>query len=268
MYFYVRYHKMGIMSKIIAIANQKGGVGKTTTSVNLAASLAVLEQKVLLVDADPQGNASSGLGVDVQQLGDKTIYECLVDGLKASEAMLPTEIEHLTLLPSNINLVGAEVEMMNLPERELVMRKVLDEVKGDFDYILIDCSPSLGLITVNSLTAADFVIIPVQCEYFALEGLGKLLSTIKLIQKRLNTSLEIGGFVLTMYDSRLRLSNQVVEEVRKNFQDMVFKTLVNRNTRLAEAPSYGQPAILYDASSRGAEDYMALAQELLMRNEK
>ena len=267
-YFYFRYNKLVFMYNIFEIDKKNGGVGKTTTSVNLAASLAVLEQKVLLVDADPQGNASSGLGVDVQQLGDKTIYECLVDGLKASEAMLPTEIEHLTLLPSNINLVGAEVEMMNLPERELVMRKVLDEVKGDFDYILIDCSPSLGLITVNSLTAADSVIIPVQCEYFALEGLGKLLSTIKLIQKRLNTSLEIGGFVLTMYDSRLRLSNQVVEEVRKNFQDMVFKTLVNRNTRLAEAPSYGQPAILYDASSRGAEDYMALAQELLMRNEK
>ena len=256
------------MSKVIAIANQKGGVGKTTTSVNLAASLAVLEQKVLLIDADPQGNASSGFGVDVEHLGNKTIYECLVDGLKARDAMLPTEIDNLSLLPSNIDLVGAEVELIDMPERETIMRRILDEVKGDYDYVLIDCSPSLGLITVNSLTAADAVIIPVQCEYFALEGLGKLLSTIKLIQKRLNTSLEIEGFVLTMYDSRLRLSNQVVEEVRKNFQDMVFRTLINRNTRLAEAPSYGQPAILYDAASRGAEDYMSLAQELLKRNGK
>ena len=253
------------MSKIIAIANQKGGVGKTTTSVNLAASLAVLDKKILLVDADPQGNASSGLGHDVQKLEDKTIYECLVEGLSAREAILPTEIEHLSVLPSNINLVGAEVDMMNMAEREKILKKLLDE-KDVYDYILIDCSPSLGLITVNSLTAADSVIIPVQCEYFALEGLGKLLSTIKLIQKRLNPNLEIEGFVLTMYDARLRLSNQVVEEVRRNFQDMVFKTLVNRNTKLAEAPGFGQPAILYDANSRGADDYMSLAHELLKRN--
>ena len=250
------------MSKIIAIANQKGGVGKTTTSVNLAASLAVLEQKILLVDADPQGNASSGLGYDVQKLGDSTIYE----GLEAEKATLKTEIDRLALLPSNINLVGAEVDMMNLEDRENIMKKVLAPVRDKYDYILIDCSPSLGLITVNSLTAADSVIIPVQCEYFALEGLGKLLSTIKLIQKRLNTDLEIEGFVLTMYDARLRLSNQVVEEVRKNFQDMVFKTLINRNTKLAEAPGFGQPAILYDANSRGSEDYMLLAQELIKRN--
>lgn len=254
------------MSKIIAVANQKGGVGKTTTSVNLAASLAVLEKNILLVDADPQGNASSGLGYEVQKSENATIYECLVDGLKAEEAILKTEIDHLFLLPSNINLVGAEVDMMNLPEREKVMKRVLGEVRDGYDYVIIDCSPSLGLITVNSLTSADSVMIPVQCEYFALEGLGKLLSTVKLIQKRLNTGLEIEGFVLTMYDARLRLSNQVVEEVRRNFQEMVFHTLINRNTKLAEAPGFGQPAILYDAGSRGADDYMALARELIRRN--
>ena len=198
----------------------------------------------------------------MQKLGDSTIYECLVDGLEAEKATLKTEIDRLALLPSNINLVGAEVDMMNLEDRENIMKKVLAPVRDKYDYILIDCSPSLGLITENSLTAADSVIIPVQCEYFALEGLGKLLSTIKLIQKRLNTDLEIEGFVLTMYDARLRLSNQVVEEVRKNFQDMVF----NRNTKLAEAPGFGQPAILYDANSRGSEDYMLLAQELIKRN--
>ena len=254
------------MSKIIAIANQKGGVGKTTTSVNLAASLAVLEKKVLLVDADPQGNATSGLGYELKELDSSTIYECIVDGLEPKKAILKTEIDGLFLLPSNIDLVGAELEMLNFENREKVLSGILDSVRDDYDYILIDCSPSLGLITVNSLTAADSVIIPVQCEYLALEGLGKLLNTIKIIQKRLNTSLEIEGFVLTMYDARLRLSNQVVEEVRKNFQDMVFKTLINRNTKLAEAPGFGQPAILYDANSRGSEDYMLLAQELIKRN--
>lgn len=256
------------MAKIIAIANQKGGVGKTTTAVNLAACLAVLEQRVLLLDADPQGNASSGLGVDTRELAGKTMYECLEGKIGIDEAIVRGEIENLDLVPSNIDLVGVEVSMIKLPDRELVLKKVLEKVQDRYDYIIIDCSPSLGLMTVNSLTAADSVIIPVQCEYYALEGLGKLLSTIKLIQKRLNTELEIEGFALTMYDARLRLSNQVVEEVRKNFQDMVFKTLVNRNTRLAEAPSFGQPAILYDAGSRGAEDYMALAQEVIEKNGK
>ena len=255
------------MSKIIAIANQKGGVGKTTTSVNLAASLAVLEQKVLLVDADPQGNATTGVGYDLKELK-VTIYECLVDGLEPKEAILKTDIENLFLLPSNIDLVGAELEMLNFEEKESVMAKVLAKVKDDYDYILIDCSPSLGLLTVNSLAAANSVMIPVQCQYFALEGLGKLLNTIKIIQKRLNTALEIEGFVLTMYDGRVRLSNQVVAEVRKHFEEMVFDTLIQQNVKLAEAPSYGQPVILYDAECRGSVNYLSLANELLEKNKK
>ena len=255
------------MSKIIAIANQKGGVGKTTTSVNLAASLAVLEQKVLLVDADPQGNATTGAGYDLKELK-ATIYECLVDGLEPKEAILKTDIENLFLLPSNIDLVGAELEMLNFEEKESVMAKVLAKVKDDYDYILIDCSPSLGLLTVNSLAAANSVMIPVQCQYFALEGLGKLLNTIKIIQKRLNTALEIEGFVLTMYDGRVRLSNQVVAEVRKHFEEMVFDTLIQQNVKLAEAPSYGQPVILYDAECRGSVNYLSLANELLEKNKK
>ena len=255
------------MSKIIAIANQKGGVGKTTTSVNLAASLAVLEQKVLLVDADPQGNATTGVGYDLKEWK-ATIYECLVDELEAKEAILSTDIEKLFLLPSNIDLVGAELEMLNFEEKESVMAKVLSKVKDDYDYILIDCSPSLGLLTVNSLAAANSVMIPVQCQYFALEGLGKLLNTIKIIQKRLNTALEIEGFVLTMYDGRVRLSNQVVAEVRKHFEDMVFDTLIQQNVKLAEAPSYGQPVVLYDAECRGSVNYLSLANELLEKNKK
>ena len=253
------------MAKIIALANQKGGVGKTTSAINLAASLAVLEYKVLIVDADPQANSTSGIGYDVRSI-EKSIYECIVDGINPEEAILNSEIEGFNIIPSHIDLVGAEIEMLNLANREKILSKVLERVSDNYDFILIDCSPSLGLITVNALTAADSVIIPVQCEYFALEGLGKLLNTIKIIQNRLNTELEIEGFLLTMYDSRLRLSNQVVSEVRKHFQDMVFKTIIQRNTKLGEAPSYGKPAILYDAESNGAINYLNLARELLQNN--
>ncbi len=253
------------MSKVIAIANQKGGVGKTTTAINLAASLAVLEKTVLVIDADPQGNATSGMGFDVRNVK-TSIYECLVDGANAKDVVLQTDVKGLDLIPSNIDLVGAEIEMLSLPNREKVMKKSIEDIKDEYDFVLIDCSPSLGLITVNSLSAADSIIIPVQCEYFALEGLGKLLNTIKIIQTRLNPDLQIEGFLLTMYDSRLRLSNQVVDEVKKHFQQMVFSTVIQRNVTLGEAPSYGKPAVMYDASSTGAKNYLNLGKELLQKN--
>jgi chromosome partitioning protein len=253
------------MGKIISLANQKGGVGKTTTTINLAASLAVLEQKVLVIDADPQANATSGLGFDVKNVR-ASIYECIVDEMDAEKATLETQIEGLYLIPSHIDLVGAEIEMLNLPNREKVLRNILEPLKSIYDFIFIDCSPSLGLITVNALTASDSVIIPVQCEYFALEGLGKLLNTIKIIQNRLNQELEIEGFLLTMFDGRLNLSNQVYEEVKHHFQEMVFDTVIQRNIKLSEAPSYGKPVLLYDASSRGAINHMNLAREILQRN--
>jgi len=254
------------MGKIIAMANQKGGVGKTTTTINLAASLATLEKKVLVVDADPQANASSGLGVDIKQ-SECTIYECIIDRVDVREALHDTEIDTLKVISSHINLVGAEIEMLNLKNREKILKEVLAPL-NEFDYILIDCSPSLGLITVNALTAADSVIIPVQAEYFALEGISKLLNTIKIIKSKLNPALEIEGFLLTMYDSRLRQANQIYDEVKRHFQELVFNTVIQRNVKLSEAPSYGLPTILYDADSTGAKNHMALAKELISRNEK
>lgn len=253
------------MGKIIALANQKGGVGKTTTSMNLAASLATLEKKVLLVDADPQANASSGLGVNLGEI-DCSIYECIINGVDVREAIYTTDIDGLDIVPSHIDLVGAEVEMLNLESREKILKNLLAPLKDEYDFILIDCSPSLGLITVNALTAADSVIIPVQCEYFALEGISKLLNTIKIIKKKLNPSLEIEGFLLTMYDSRLRLANQIYDEVKRHFQELVFKTVIQRNVKLSEAPSHGMPAILYDADSAGAKNHLALAKEIIRKN--
>ncbi len=253
------------MGKIIAIANQKGGVGKTTTTINLAASLAVLEKKVLVVDADPQANASSGLGVDIRNV-ELSIYECLVNGDDARKAIVPTEVERLEVIPSHIDLVGAEIEMLNMEGRERILKKTLEPLKADYDFILIDCSPSLGLITVNSLTAADSVIIPVQCEYFALEGISKLLNTIKIIKSKLNPALEIEGFLLTMYDARLRLANQIYEEVKRPFRDLVFNTVIQRNVKLSESSSYGKPVILYDAESKGALNHIQLAKELISKN--
>ena len=255
----------GIMGKIIALTNQKGGVGKTTTAINLAASLATLEKRVLVIDADPQANASSGLGVDLSKI-DCSIYECLIDQADIREAIYTTDIDLLDIIPSHIDLVGAEIEMLNFDNREFIIRNLLAPLKDEYDFILIDCSPSLGLITVNALSAADSVIIPVQCEYFALEGIGKLLSTIRIIKRKLNPDLEIEGFLLTMYDSRLRLAKQIYDEVKHHFQELVFKTVIQRNVKLSEAPSHGLPAILYNADSRGAKDHLALAKEVIDKN--
>ena len=253
------------MGKIIAIANQKGGVGKTTTAINLAASLAALEYKTLLIDADPQSNSTSGLGFDPREIKGG-VYDCMVNGTKAQEIILHTEVPFLDLLPSAIDLVGAEVEMINLENRETKMKESLQDVKDLYDFVIIDCSPSLGLITVNSLTASDSIIIPIQCEYFALEGLGKLLQTIKVIQRRLNPELQIEGMLLTMYDLRIRLANQVVEEVKMHFPDMVFNTIIPRNVKLGESPSYGVPVLAHDAESKGAISYLNLAKEVIQNN--
>ena len=252
------------MGKIIALANQKGGVGKTTTTINLAASLATLEKTVLVVDADPQANASSGLGVDIKEV-DCSLYECIINHTDVHEAIYTTDIEGLDIIPCHIDLVGAEIEMLNIENREKVMGKLLAPIIDDYDYILIDCSPSLGLITVNALTAADTVIIPVQCEYFALEGISKLLNTIRIIKSKLNPKLEIEGFLLTMYDSRLRLANQIYDEVKRHFQELVFKTVIQRNVKLSESPSHGLPVILYDADSTGARNHLALAKEIVSK---
>ena len=253
------------MGKIIALANQKGGVGKTTTTINLAASLATLEKTVLVVDADPQANASSGLGVDITEV-ECSLYECIINGTDVHEAVYTTDIEGLDIIPSHIDLVGAEIEMLNLNDREKIIKKLLDPIREEYDYILIDCSPSLGLITVNALTAADSVIIPVQCEYFALEGISKLLNTIRIIKSKLNPALEIEGFLLTMYDSRLRLANQIYDEVKRHFQELVFKTVIQRNVKLSESPSHGLPVILYDADSTGSKNHLALAKEIINKN--
>ena len=253
------------MAKIIALANQKGGVGKTTTTINLAASLATLEKTVLVVDADPQANASSGLGVNIQEI-DCSLYECIIDKADVRDAIYTTDIEGLDIIPSHIDLVGAEIEMLNLENREKVVKKFLETISSEYDYILIDCSPSLGLITVNALTAADSVIIPVQCEYFALEGLGKLLHTITLVKDGVNPDLQIEGFVVTMFDGRTRVHNEVLGELRDHFKDLVFNTVIQRNIRLSEAPSHGKPIILYDVMCNGSSNYMHLAAEVLEHN--
>jgi chromosome partitioning protein len=254
------------MGKIISVVNQKGGVGKTTTAINVGACLGVLEKKTLIIDADPQANATSGVGFDPKNIK-TSIYECLVNGTPPQDIILTTENPNLDILPAHIDLVGAEIELINMPNREYMMKMVLEKIKDDYDFIIIDCSPSLGLITLNALTASDSVIVPVQCEYFALEGLGKLLNTIKIVQTRLNEDLDIEGILLTMYDSRLRLANQVVEDVKTHFQQIVFDTIIHRNTKLGEAPSFGETIMLHDATGKGAINYLNLAREILQKND-
>jgi chromosome partitioning protein len=255
------------MGKVISIANQKGGVGKTTSAINLAASLAALEHPTLVIDIDPQANSTSGLGIDPKSTTN-SVYDVLVGGIQTSDALLSSDLPFLDIIPSHINLVGAEIEMIDRQDREKILNRAIEDIRSKYDFVIIDCPPSLGLLTINALTASDSVIIPVQCEYFALEGLGQLLNTIKIVRQHLNTFLEIEGVLLTMFDNRTRLSSQVAQEVKKYFNDKVFNTVISRNVRLAEAPSFGKPILLYDSVSSGSQNYLALARELIVRNKK